>query len=78
MRVLCRRSKPRPPEQVDTVKNESTESLADAYEEVDEALSDLNTSVATISCLQGELAAMRETTAKAAGRLDALAGVISG
>ena len=77
MRALCRRSTP-PLAQVDTVKHESTESLVDAYEEVVEALSDLNTSVATISCLQGELAVMRETTAKAAGRLDALAGVISG
>lgn len=57
---------------IDTIKRESGESLAAANEELDQALTDLQAAAATINSLQAELAATREATAKAAGRLEVL------
>lgn len=57
---------------IDTVKREAGERLAAANEELDQALTDLQAASTTISSLQAELAATRETTARTAGRLEVL------
>lgn len=57
---------------IDTIRREAEERLAAANEELDQALTDLQAAASTISSLQAELAATRESTAKAVGRLEAL------
>lgn len=57
---------------IDTVKHEAGERLAAAHEELDQALTELQTAAATISSLQSDLSASRETTARIGGRLEVL------
>ncbi|ACD95165.1 coiled-coil domain-containing protein [Trichlorobacter lovleyi] len=57
---------------INTVKRDAEERLAVAHEELDQALTDLQVSGATLSALQEELTNTRELAAKTSGRIEAM------
>lgn len=57
---------------IDAIRRDAETRLATAHEELDQALTELQTAVVSISNLQSDLSASRETTARIGGRLEVL------